>query len=394
MVSGGFRRNVAVFAGGGTGGHLYPALALAEALSGLRPDVDTFFVGSRQGVEARILPEKGVDHLLLPVRGFRRDRVLENLAVLWALLRSLVRTGHLFSRLRPGMVVVTGGYAGGPAGLAAGMMGIPLALQEQNARPGFTSRVLSRWARQIHLAFPEAQDALPVRARPKAVLSGNPVRDVVVLDAGDAKARFGLEQESRVILAVGGSQGALALNEAVLDVIREVTAGRLDRPEDVCLLWATGPKNLPGIQDHLMELGRPEWVHAVGYIQEMPDALSSATLAVSRAGAMSTSEFLAWGVPSILVPLPTAAADHQSRNAEALASAGAAVHLPETELTGLSLWRTVLSLLSPPDTLAGMRLAALRAGRPRASREIAEALELLLPRPIGEAGKGLQGVAE
>jgi len=195
-----------------------------------------------------------------------------------------------------------------------------------------------------------------------------------------------------VILVVGGSQGAEALNQAVLDAVRGVVAGELEGPEDVRLLWATGPKKLEEVQRQLAALGHPSWVHALGYIQEMPEALSSATLAVSRAGAMATSEFLAWGVPAILVPLPTAAADHQSRNAESLAGAGTAIHLPETELTGATLWKGVVSLLSTPGTLAAMREAALKAGRPGATREIAEALERLLPRPVPGAERGLEGV--
>ena len=379
---------VAVFSGGGTGGHLYPALALAEALGKLRPDLGTFFLGARQGVEARILPERGVEYLLLPVRGFRRDRFLENLWVVWALLRSFVMAGQLFTRLRPGIVVVTGGYASGPAGLAAGVLGIPLALQEQNARPGFTSRVLSRWSRQVHLAFPEAKELLPQGARVRALLSGNPVREVVPMDAGRAKAAFGIDPESRVVLVVGGSQGSEALNRVVLEALRGVAAGEMERPGDVRLLWATGPKNLGLVMGQLKEMGDPDWVRVLGYIQEMPEALSCATLAVSRAGAMTTSEFLAWGVPSVLVPLPTAAADHQSRNAESLEASGTAVHLPEKGLTGAALWSTVVSLLSTPGALSGMKEAALRAGRPHATREIAEALESLLPRPVPGLGSG------
>lgn len=382
MASVAVQPSVAVFSGGGTGGHLYPALALAEGLAKLRPDLRLFFVGAKQGVEAEVLPERGLDHLLLPVRGFRRGRVLENLAVLWALLRSLVITGQLFSRLRPGLVVVTGGYASGPAGLVAGIMGIPLALQEQNAMPGFTSRILSRWSRQVHLAFPEAHDLLPPPARSRARLSGNPVREVEAIGEEEAKARFGLDAGSRVILVVGGSQGAEAINRSVLDVIRGVLAGDLERPEDVRFLWATGPKNLEGVQSRLVALGEPEWVHLLGYIQEMPDALSCAAMAISRAGAMTTSEFLAWGVPAVLVPLPTSAAGHQARNAESLAGVGAAVHLPEPDLSGKALWKVVASLLSDPGALAGMREAALSAGRPEATREIAECLEMLLPEGV------------
>ena len=213
------------------------------------------------------------------------------------------------------------------------------------------------------------------------------------MDVTEAKARFGLEPGSRVILIVGGSQGAEALNRAVLDLVQGVAAGELERPEDVSFLWATGPKKLEEVQGRLEGLGQPEWVRVLGYIQEMPEALSSATLAVSRAGAMTTSELLAWGVPSVLVPLPTAAADHQSRNAESLAASGTAIHLPEAELTGATLWRAVESLLSTPGALSAMREAALKAGRPTATREIAEALEGLLPRPGTGSESGPREVA-
>lgn len=370
---------VAVFSGGGTGGHLYPALALAEAFSALRPDFRIFFLGAQQGVEARILPERGVDHSLLPVRGFRRGRLFENLPVLWALLRSLYLTGQLFSQLRPALVVVTGGYASGPAGLIAAAMGIPLALQEQNARPGFTARVLSRWSRQVHLAFPEAKEKLPLPVRPKALLSGNPVRPVLPLDSGKCRGSFGLAEESRVVLVTGGSQGAEGINRAVLEAIQGIQRGELDLPADVQLLWATGPENFRDSSSELDRLGNPGWVRAQGYIEEMPEALRISVLAVSRAGAMTTSEFLAWGIPAILVPLPTSAANHQALNAESLDRAGAAVHLPEADLSGVTLWGQVVALLTDQDRMASMRDAALREGRPGATREIAKALLTLLP---------------
>lgn len=400
---------VAVFSGGGTGGHLYPALALADALTGLRPDVRPFFVGAQRGLEARILPEKGLDHILVPVRGFERGAMRGRggvlggvlsalgraLGVLDGLARSLAATGEAFSRLRPSLVVVTGGYAGGPAGLMAGLMGIPLALQEQNAWPGVTTRILSRWSRQVHLAFPEAVEALPRRARSRTRVSGNPIR---VPSPGDLPAdaprsaedrsHFGLDPASRVVLVVGGSQGARGVNGAVLEAVRGVAEGILHRPKDLQLLWATGPRNQEEVEGELARLGSPAWVRALGYIHDMPRALRCATLAVSRAGAMATSEFLAWGVPSILVPLPTAAADHQAQNAESLARAGAAVHLPEAELSGASLWAAVTALLAAPEELEAMRKASLERGRPEATRQIAEALAALLPRPVNVTGGG------
>jgi UDP-N-acetylglucosamine--N-acetylmuramyl-(pentapeptide) pyrophosphoryl-undecaprenol N-acetylglucosamine transferase len=295
--------------------------------------------------------------------------------------------------MRPALVVVTGGYAAGPAGLLAAAMGIPLALQEQNARPGFTSRVLSRWSRQVHLAFPEAQKLLPAGARRRAFLSGNPVREKVTVDRAEAAALFGVEPGARVILVVGGSQGAKGINRAALEVVRGVESGDLNRPQDLMMLWATGPQNLAEVQAGLGPDGAPSWLRVVGYIEEIPAALSLATLAVGRAGAMTTSEFLAWGVPSVLVPLPTAAADHQTRNAESLAAAGAALHIPESKLTGALLWKEVLGLLSSPEAMASMGRAALTSGRPEATREIAASLERLLPRPARAGNRRAMGGA-
>jgi len=374
---------VAVFSGGGTGGHLYPALALAAGLQRLRPEVRPFFVGAQRGLEARILPERGVDHLLLPVRGFRRGVILENLGVLAGLFRSLLLAGEVFNRLRPGVVVVTGGFAGGPAGIMAGLMGIPLALQEQNAEPGITTRVLSRWSRQIHLAFPEARDRLPGRVRGRARISGNPIRtpEQKGPEGGGATARshFGLDSGAPVVLVVGGSQGSRALNEAVLEMVRLVFSGTLPGPGNVQILWGTGTAHLADIREGLHTLGDPGWVRAVDYFHDMPRALDAATLAVSRAGAMATSELLAWGIPSILVPLPTAAADHQARNAESLETAGAALHLPESRLSGKTLWEAVHSVLADTERLRSMRRAALDRSRPDATLEIARSLATLLP---------------
>ena len=369
---------VAVFSGGGTGGHLYPALALADALQGIRPGTRVFFVGAQRGLEARVLPRMSYEHLLLPVRGLRRGSILGNAGVLGSLVISILKTGEAFSRLRPRMVVVTGGYAGGPAGLVAALMGIPLALQEQNARPGITTRVLSRWSRQIHLAFPEAREFLPRQSRGRARITGNPVRPPVFEDPAISRQALGLDPEARTLLVVGGSQGSLALNQAVLEMVRSLASGDRAPPEGLQLCWSTGPAHQERIQAALAEMGNPFWVKALGYIHEMPRALNAATLAVSRAGASATSEFLAAGLPSILVPLPTAAANHQARNAESLEEAGAAIQIPQDGLTPEALWDAVRDLLADPSRLSGMRKAARERGRPQATAEIAGSLARLL----------------
>lgn len=371
---------VAVFSGGGTGGHLYPALALADAVGVLRPDVRPFFVGAERGIEARILPARGLDHLLLPVQGVQRRRLLANLGVVRALAASVLGVRRVFQTLRPGMVVVTGGYAGGPAGIAAGLLGIPLALQEQNAVPGATTKLLSRWARQVHLAFPEAVEHLPRGARKRARVAGNPVRPPVELDRGAARRALGLREEGVVVLVTGGSQGSAALNALVLDAVQGVQEGRLPLPDGLQLLWSTGPSHIDTIRSALQAAGSPSWVRAVGYLDDMPAALATADLAVSRAGAMATSEFTAWGLPAVLVPLPTAAADHQSRNADALAGAGAALHLPQAGLQPGTLWAALVELATDRSRRETMAASARRRGHPQAALHIASALVELLPR--------------
>lgn len=370
---------MAVFSGGGTGGHLYPALALSDALTELRPDIVPFFVGAERGLEARVLPERGFDHLLLPVRGLIRGALWKNVGVLWGHLRSLIRTGLAFGRLRPAVVVVTGGYAGGPAGITAWFMGIPLALQEQNSYPGVTTRLLSRLSRQIHLAYPEARDHLPAGVRERARVTGNPIRTPRSEDQAEARGTFGLEPDGPVVLVVGGSQGSVALNRGVLDAVRQVEAGALERPKGLQLLWATGPANYEHVSEVLDSLGSPGWVHPRGYIEAMGTALSAAEVSVSRAGASTTSELLAWGVPSVLVPLPSSAEAHQAHNAEALANAGAAVHLPESELDGGSLWEALGRILGNATRWQTMREAALQRSNPSAGRVIASDLATLLP---------------
>lgn len=372
---------VTVFSGGGTGGHLYPALALAGALVERRADVRPFFVGAARGLEARVLPERGVEHLLLPVEGLRRGAVLANVRVLGVLIRGLARLAEAFRALHPRLVVVTGGYAGGPAGIMAVLTGTRLVLQEQNSVPGVTTRVLSLFAREVHLAFPEARGSLPRWSRRKAKVTGNPVRPPEARPREAAARTLGVDPGRRTVLVVGGSQGSRALNEALLGAISGVRAGRLPGPEGFQLLWSTGPTHLETVLLALGPEGPPDWLVPTGYLDDMPLALSVADLAVSRAGAMATSEFLAWGIPALLVPLPTAAADHQTRNAAALEEAGAAVHLPESDLSGDGLWSALTALMTDEERRERMAAAARRRGRPDAAREIARALDALLPPP-------------
>ena len=368
---------VVIFAGGGTGGHLYPALAIAAALEARRPDVRVHFLGARRGIEAHVLPHRGLPHTLLPIRGVHRGRgVIANLGVLPAVARSFLGALELFADLRPALVVLTGGYAAAPAGMVARLTGTPLVLQEQNAHPGVVTRRFSTHADEVHVAFPEAIDLLPEGARGHTFVSGNPIAPPVPVDRDAALAGLGLDPGRPVVLVVGGSQGSEALNRAVIEML---DAG-MPTPEWQ-LLWGTGTRHAEAAIAAWDAAGRPAWVHPIGFLHDMPAALGIAAMAVSRAGAMATSEFLAWGLPAVLVPLPTAAADHQTKNATALAEAGCAELLPESELSGRTLRGAIDRMMSDPDRRAAVRTAALGRARPEAADRVAAALERLLPPP-------------
>jgi UDP-N-acetylglucosamine--N-acetylmuramyl-(pentapeptide) pyrophosphoryl-undecaprenol N-acetylglucosamine transferase len=371
---------VVVFSGGGTGGHLYPAIAIADALRERRPDVRVVFVGARRGLEARVLRELEEEHYLLPIQGVDRSRPLSVWRPMWALLASIVRLVRLFARLRPEAVVVTGGYAGAPSGVLAGLQGVPLVLQEQNAVPGLVTAALARWAVRVHVAFPEVVDQLPI-GRGRVALTGNPARMASPLKRDEARSRFDLSPDAFVVLIVGGSQGSLALNRVMIEGVRGVADGSLDRPEHLHLLWATGPRHHRLVEAAIQETSSQAWVRALPYIEDMPAALAAGDLAVARAGAIFTAELLNQGLPAVLVPLPTAAADHQSLNAESLAAAGAALVEPEQGLTGSDLWGTLLRVISKPGEVEAMGRAALARARPHAAADVAADVAAVLPGP-------------
>jgi UDP-N-acetylglucosamine--N-acetylmuramyl-(pentapeptide) pyrophosphoryl-undecaprenol N-acetylglucosamine transferase len=266
------------------------------------------------------------------------------------------------------VVVGTGGYAAGPVVWRAQLRGIPTALQEQNALPGLTTRLLARRARQVHLGFPEARARLSVGDGTEVTTFGNPIRPPEPGDRGAALAAFGLDARRPTVLAVGGSQGALAVNRAVAEALER---GLLDA---VNVLWGTGTTHVAQYTLH----ERPGRVAVRGFFDPMAPAYRAADLVVCRAGAMTLAELCAWGKPSVLVPLPTAAADHQTRNARALSEAGGAVLLAERDLTAAALASTVLGLAQDPGRLASLARSARARGNPDAVRDVVSKILTLI----------------
>ncbi|MFL5612332.1 MAG: UDP-N-acetylglucosamine--N-acetylmuramyl-(pentapeptide) pyrophosphoryl-undecaprenol N-acetylglucosamine transferase [Gemmatimonadaceae bacterium] len=360
------------FAGGGTGGHLYPGLAIARALQQLRPDVEPFFIGALRGIERDILPTTEFPHVLLDLHPLYRSKVWNNAKTLRGALGAWRQLSRIAAKRRPAVVVGTGGYASGLALAYAASHRVPYALQEQNSYPGLTMRFFSRWAREVYLGYPEAGRYLASGSNKKLVDTGNPIEPPPSERPVRATARrtWGLPPEGgRVLLVFGGSQGARAINNTVAEWIRSGA-----RPRDLYIVWATGK----GTYDEYSSLAT-EGVVIRPYIAPMRDAYAVADLALSRAGAMGTAELCAWGIPSLLVPLPTAAADHQSVNARTLAAAGAAIYIPQTDFDVARFDSTLRELLEDPDELARLTRGAIARARPDAAQMIARRIAAMIP---------------
>lgn len=363
-----------LFAGGGTGGHLYPGLAIARAMQRLRPDVRPFFVGAQRGIERNVLPASEFPHALLDLHPLYRSRPWENWRTLRGGIRAWSQLGAIVDEERPAIVVGTGGYASGIALAYAAMHGIPYVVQEQNSYPGLTTRLFSRRAKQIHTGFPEAADHLSSGKETRIFDSGNPIEPPPDPRPSReaARAMWGFPPAGgRVLLVYGGSQGSKAINDVVASWVRR------GLPDGLFVIWATGQTTHADYAS--LEADR---VRIRAYLSPVRDAYAAADFAVSRGGAIATAELCAWGIPPIVIPLPTAAADHQTANARALAAAGAAEFIPQRSLTVDAVDSSVRALLENPRLLEDRSAAVLRRARPRAAEEIANRILEIAPAAV------------
>jgi len=350
-----------VIAGGGTGGHLYPGLALADVLAAR--SVEVTFVGTAGGIEARVVPEAGFALRLLPGSQLRGGGPLRALVGGARALRGIAQALGLLGTLRPGLVVGVGGYASVAVVVAARLRRIPVVLLEQNVVPGAATRLLARFARCICLGFAEAAGRLPAG---RTVHTGNPVRAAVArVTPGPARAQPGL-------LVFGGSAGARRLNQATIEALRLLGSSG----HAVQLMHQTGAADVESVRAAYAEAGVAARVEP--FIADMGEAYAAADVVVARAGAMTCAELTAVGLPSILVPYPHAADDHQRRNAEVLVAAGAAEMILDPELDGAGLAAGLARLLDDRERRAAMAARARALGRPDAAERVAaECLRVL-----------------
>jgi UDP-N-acetylglucosamine--N-acetylmuramyl-(pentapeptide) pyrophosphoryl-undecaprenol N-acetylglucosamine transferase len=369
-------------AGGGTGGHLFPGLALGEEVKTRHPRNDVLFVGSARGIEAREVPRAGYPLRIIAVGPLKRQGFFGLIKGIFRLPKALFQSIRILRQFDPDVVVGVGGYSSGPVVFAAWLLGIATAIQEQNALPGFTNKVLGRIVRAIFTAFPEAAKSFPSR---KTHLLGNPIRRAFLDNYLHTKA----PGERLSIFVTGGSQGAHMLNLRVVEAI-ELLAPQIGARLHV--LHQTGVKDQPEIAARYEKLKSSGLeASAVAFIDDMPRAYAEADLLVCRAGATTIAELTVCKKPALLVPFPFAADDHQTVNARSMVQAGAALLFPEKDLTGEKLAGELRALDADRSLLSKMSRASGVLGRPEAAREIADVCVSLCRDRLVREGRHLPG---
>ena len=360
-----------LLAGGGTGGHAYPAIAIADAVRRKVPEAAIAFAGTRERIEWQAVPKAGYAIHPITVVAFHRKQLTRNLLFPFKLLKGFFQSLRLVADFDADVAVGTGGFVSGPVLLAASLRGRPVVLQEQNAFAGVTNKLLGRRAERIYIAFEEAKRYFPAE---KCTLSGNPTRtELRQADRNEARRFFDIPPEAKLLLVFGGSLGSQAINEAI-----EANLDLLLEDENTFVLWQTGALYYRRIQARVDEAGRPR-LRLLKYIDRMDFAYAACDLALCRAGAITCSELMLTKTPAVLVPSPNVAEDHQTNNARSMEDAGAAMLLPEPEM-GAKLPETVASLLADVRRREEMAEAAGRLARPDAADEIAEGVLALAER--------------
>jgi UDP-N-acetylglucosamine--N-acetylmuramyl-(pentapeptide) pyrophosphoryl-undecaprenol N-acetylglucosamine transferase len=350
---------------GGTGGHVYPALAVASELLARGARVE--WIGTARGLEHRVVPAAGITLHCLPVRGVRGKSIVDKLVGVWFLMLASIRGLWLLYRLAPACVVGMGGYVAGPAGVAAWLLRKPLLIHEQNAVAGTTNRMLAPLAARVIAAFPGAFGEQVV-----CTVLGNPVRRALV-DAGAARHYDYHGQRPLRLLVLGGSLGAQPLNQALPDTVRAVRGSGLQLD-----VWhQTGEAHVATVNESYGDL-LGEGTRVVPFIEDMAAAYGWADLVVCRAGALTVSELAIMGCPSILVPLPHAIDDHQTANAHSLSDSGAAMLLRQTDMNAEALAASLRSYISHPQLLVKMAAAAAAAATPDAAARVCDCCEELI----------------
>ena len=355
-----------IISGGGTGGHIFPAVSIANEIKAKRPDAKILFVGAEGRMEMQRVPAAGYPIKGLPIAGFNRKNLLKNIPVLFKILESRRMARRILRDFRPQVAVGVGGYASGPTLNVAESMGIPTLLQEQNSYAGVTNKLLAKKARKICVAYDGMSRFFPAD---KILFTGNPVRQNLLegtVQKDDAVRSFGLVPGKRTILVIGGSLGARTLNESILGNLPLVK-----QQSNVQFVWQTGKYYNSAIKEELDRRGCPDNLKVMDFIADMKQAYAAADLVISRAGAGSISEFCLLGKPVILVPSPNVAEDHQTKNALALVQKNAALYVPDAEARR-TLLPLAINTVADHEKLESLSHNIIQLARPNAASDIAD----------------------
>lgn len=370
-----------IFAGGGTGGHLFPAIAMAEEFKKRYPESEVFFVGTKRGLEAKVVLKRGFKLHYIKIKGIKRRLDFKILLFPFYVLLSLLQSYQILKGVSPDLVVGTGGYVSFPVVFLASLKNIPSLIQEQNSYPGISTRILSLWADRVCLAYPESIKYFIKKKNLKVI--GNPVREDIserfiedqeIEKEGGKKIslkKFNLESDKKTVFILGGSQGSKAINDALLDGL-----DLLEKEKDIQILWQTGKSDYLRIKD-MVKVYKSK-ISVLSFIENMSEAYKVSDLLVSRAGALTLAEILCCGKPALLIPYPFAASDHQRHNAESLKEGGAAEIILQKDLNGRALFKIVLELLKDEQRLKKMAEASKRLSQPEATSYLVDEMVNLL----------------
>ena len=360
-----------IVSGGGTGGHIFPALSIADAIKRKQPSAEILFVGAENRMEMQRVPDAGYRIVGLPIAGFDRKNLLKNFKTLWLILKSQRMAKKVIKEFAPQVAVGVGGYASGPTLKMAASMNIPTLIQEQNSYAGVTNKILSKKAKMICVAYDGMERFFP---HEKIKLTGNPVRKSLIdmrSNRKEAIARMGLDNEKKCVLIVGGSLGARSINESIMaqiELIRENPG--------IQFIWQTGKLYFEEMKQRVAQAGAPDNLVVTDFVTNMADALSAANLVVSRAGAGSISEFALLGKAVILVPSPNVSEDHQTKNAMALVDKQAAIYVADAKAKE-ELVAKAIETVENDSLLKELEENIEKMGRPNAAEEIAEEVLML-----------------
>ncbi|MCM3360472.1 undecaprenyldiphospho-muramoylpentapeptide beta-N-acetylglucosaminyltransferase [Niallia sp. MER TA 168] len=351
-----------VVSGGGTGGHIYPALALIREIKKEVKDAEFLYVGTEQGLENKLVRRENIPFKTIHITGFKRKLSPENLKTVWRFIAGVQKSKAILKEFKADVVIGTGGYVCGPVVYAAAKLGIPTIIHEQNSVPGLTNKFLSKYVDKVATCFEEAASYFPEE---KVVMTGNP-RASEVLNQDGIKGRLsvGLQLKTPAVLIVGGSRGARPINDAVITALPQLG----DKPYQV--LYVTGEVHYEAVKKEVELVGNPKNVIIKPFVHNMPEVLTSIDLTVARAGATTLSELTSLGIPSILVPSPYVTNNHQEKNATALTSNGAAKMLLEKDMNGQKLVEEMDAIMLNPNVLKGMKEASKKLGIPDAAMRL------------------------